>query len=135
MLGVPHPDYLLAILDSQQLNDWMAYYSLEPFGYFEEWHHTALLATLTANPWRAKGQVPYKPSDFMPALGVDAEEKMPSISQTQTPEEALSVLMPMIQESGGNIQKHTEASRAEAIRRREEARAMFAKARESLKNA
>lgn len=34
-MGYPHPDYLLPLLSQNQFNEWIAYYSLEPFGYYE----------------------------------------------------------------------------------------------------
>jgi len=64
-LGVEHPDHLH--LSSSQLNDWYAYYSLEPWGFRAEWNKFAMLAMVTANSHRMSRSAPITSvGDFMP---------------------------------------------------------------------
>lgn len=47
-LGCPHPDYLLELLDGDQLADWAEYYSVEPWGFEAHDSWNGILATLIA---------------------------------------------------------------------------------------
>jgi len=49
------------------MTGWMAYYSLEPWGFWGEWARTGRICETMANPWRGKDHAPFKPQDFMPA--------------------------------------------------------------------
>lgn len=64
-MGVEHPDYLC--LSSSQLNDWYAYYSLEPWGFKADWNKFAMLGMVTTNSHRTSRNDPIaKLDDFMP---------------------------------------------------------------------
>ena len=55
-------------MSSRELSEWMAFFSLEPWGAdIEDWRF-AMLASVIANVNRdpKKRKKPYKPSDFMP---------------------------------------------------------------------
>lgn len=64
---------LLARIDSRELSEWMAYYTLEPFGESRGDLRIAMLTSLMANVNRGKGQRPFKVQDFMPYA--EKEEK------------------------------------------------------------
>lgn len=65
-LGWPHPDYLLLYLSAPQLQEWVAYYELEPFGEERADLRAGIIAATSANVWRKKGRPALKPRDFMP---------------------------------------------------------------------
>lgn len=51
-------------MDSMELAEWMAYYSIEPWGFhFQNWQ-SGMAASVSANLQRKKDSKPYKPSDF-----------------------------------------------------------------------
>jgi hypothetical protein len=64
-LGQPDVDAMLGGLSAAQLHEWMAFYRLEPWGFWEENKRTAVLASTTAN---TSGNVKrlVAPADFMP---------------------------------------------------------------------
>lgn len=57
---------LLQRIDSTELAEWIAYYSLEPFGQERDSLNSAIIAATIANANRASKSKTYKPSDFMP---------------------------------------------------------------------
>jgi hypothetical protein len=57
---------MLARIPSQLLMEWMAYYSLEPFGQDAAYIGHAITASTIANTNRGKGSRPFKVEDFMP---------------------------------------------------------------------
>lgn len=62
-------------MDSLELAEWMAYYSIEPWGYhFDNWR-SGMVASQIANPHRKKGAKPFKPSDFW--LDTDPNKRAP----------------------------------------------------------
>lgn len=65
-LGFAHPDYLLEMLDSRQISEWMAYYGIEPWGYRTDWLRFGVLSSVTANVHRIKKSRAFKPEDFVP---------------------------------------------------------------------
>jgi hypothetical protein len=64
-------DALLARMPVPLLVEWMAYYSLEPFGPSMDDLRAGVLASLTANIHRdeKKQRNPFEPGDFFPWLG------------------------------------------------------------------
>lgn len=44
----------------------MAFYTLEPWGFWPAWQRVGMIAATIANAWRTKGSRVYKPTDFMP---------------------------------------------------------------------
>lgn len=65
-LGRLHPDDLLQSLTSRQFSEWMAFYTLDPFGDQRADLRTGILAAVVNNRWRGKSEQPREPSDFMP---------------------------------------------------------------------
>ncbi|NNF76423.1 MAG: hypothetical protein HKN05_00200 [Rhizobiales bacterium] len=54
-------------LSSFELTEWMAFYTLEPWGYEIDNFRPAVVAATIANVNREKGKPAYSPKDFMPA--------------------------------------------------------------------
>jgi len=54
--------------DSLELSEWMAYYELEPFGYYADFQKHAMVASVIAEVNRnpKKKPTPYEAKDFMP---------------------------------------------------------------------
>lgn len=48
------------------LAEWMAFYSIEPFGYDADMMGHAITSAVVANVNRQKGKRPYKVEDFLP---------------------------------------------------------------------
>ena len=67
-LGYGHPSRMKQDLTADEIIDWIAYYSLEPFGEIKMDFRFANLMALTANINRdpKRRRAPYKPDDFMP---------------------------------------------------------------------
>ena len=65
-LGEANVDHLLDRLTSKQIAEWVAFYSLEPFG--NEWRQAAVIASTIAEANRneKKRSKPFTPDDFMP---------------------------------------------------------------------
>ena len=84
---------LLQTLDSKEISEWAAYYSLEPFGYFRSADLPAsIIASTLANCNRSKNSKTFTPQDFM-LVGehskkqVMEEDEMKSILQAMTGQE------------------------------------------------
>lgn len=77
-LGWPHPDYLLELLNADQLADWIDYSSREPFGFPIEDLRGAMQMAITANAAGAELET----ADFQLAdrfrNGPDNEDGTPS---------------------------------------------------------
>ena len=67
-LGYPHPDYLAPLLSSAQLTEWMAYFSVEPFGQARQDSASRLIAWILLNANRASGVEPFAIDDILPNL-------------------------------------------------------------------
>jgi hypothetical protein len=63
---------LLSRIDSRELSEWQAYYSLNPFGPERADLRAGAIASTVANCLTDKGG--FKPSDFMPHYGPKVEE-------------------------------------------------------------
>ena len=81
---------LLRSIDSKELSEWAAYYSIEPFGYFRSADLPAsLIASTIANCNRTPNSKSFCPQDFM-LVGEHAKEKameedeMKSVLQAMT---------------------------------------------------
>ena len=83
---------MLSKMDSREISEWMAYYSMDPFGEVRADYRMAMLACLTANINRGNGQ-PFKVSDFMPEFGPKKQ---------QTVQEMKALLMGMAVKHGGD---------------------------------
>lgn len=57
---------LLSRIDSRELTEWMAFYSLEPWGTEAEDVRTGIIASTVANVNRDPKKKAYKIRDFMP---------------------------------------------------------------------
>ncbi len=67
-LGQPHPDRLAAELTSAEFSEWIAFYSIEPFGSQADDLRAGVVAAVTANTVRSKGQKAARPADFFHSL-------------------------------------------------------------------
>ncbi len=65
-LGVPHPDYLIDMLTSKQLADWMAYASIETFGDQRADLRSAIMAKAMVDRWLGKHERPKNVTDYLP---------------------------------------------------------------------
>jgi len=69
---------MLRAMSARELDEWAAYYAVEPWGEERADLRTGILAALQANLWRKSGTPAVKPADFMPDfLGREAEEQSP----------------------------------------------------------
>jgi len=57
---------LLNRIDSKELAEWSAFFSIEPFGYFRTDLQAGIIASTIANCNRSKNSKSFKPTDFMP---------------------------------------------------------------------
>lgn len=67
-MGQPHVDRLLAELSTHEFDEWLAFYSIEPWGEARADVRAGIVASTIANvnrnpKYRRK---PYSPQDFMP---------------------------------------------------------------------
>jgi hypothetical protein len=64
---------LLDRISSKELTEWIAFYSLEPFGYLAEMHGDAITASTIANANRdpKKKAEPFSANDFLPKEEVE----------------------------------------------------------------
>lgn len=92
---------LLARTDSRELSEWIAFYSLEPWGERFDYLGTGIVAATLANLNRKKGAQPYKPEDFMPKF----KETRP-----QTIEEMIQIASLMTAAMGGEDRRKPEES-------------------------
>ena len=76
---------MLSRIDSRELSEWMAYYSIEPFGEWRADLRQAITSMVIANANRSKKQRTYKVKDFMPF-------DKPRKRKQQTPEEMQAML-------------------------------------------
>lgn len=69
---------LLARIDSRELSEWMAYFSMEPWGTETEDWRAGMVASTIANVNRdpKKQKKPFEPKDFVPRR-VPIEEQAP----------------------------------------------------------
>tara|TARA_R100001244_G_scaffold131631_1_gene105196 strand:- start:58 stop:330 length:273 start_codon:yes stop_codon:yes gene_type:complete len=81
---------MLASMDSKEISEWAAYYSIEPFGYFRSADlPAAIVASTLANCNRTKHSKTFTPKDFI-LVGEHAhdkameEDEMQSILQAMT---------------------------------------------------
>ena len=65
-IGYPTPRHLLRELNSRDIADWIAYYSIEPFGPMHREQIGGVIASTVANCNRAKGQQAFAYTEFMP---------------------------------------------------------------------
>jgi len=57
---------MLTRIDSHELTEWMAYYTVEPFGENRADLRAGIISSTIANINRSKDRPAYKPLDFMP---------------------------------------------------------------------
>ncbi len=68
---------MLARISSRELSEWMAYYSLEPWGEMQAEYRAALITSMIANTARDEKahSEPFQPSEFMRESYLGAEEE------------------------------------------------------------
>lgn len=57
---------MLSEITSRELSEWMAFASIEPFGYMAGLHGAGIVAATVANSNLKKGKRPFKPAEFLP---------------------------------------------------------------------
>lgn len=69
---------LLSRIDSRELSEWMAFYSLEPWGTEVDDHRHGVVAATIANVYRdpKKRRQPYEAGDFFPPRHPDEAEEL-----------------------------------------------------------
>lgn len=75
---------LLSRIDTAELVEWMAFYELEPFGYFRRDLEAALIAQTIANVNKGKGKQPFKLTDFLLKFKADEDERKQSVSEMKS---------------------------------------------------
>ncbi len=75
---------LLERIDSRELAEWMAYYTLDPFGSVRTDLNAGVIAATIANANKGKNGRPFQPADFMPYVekSEQSEEDMKAILNT-----------------------------------------------------
>jgi hypothetical protein len=89
---------LIERISSQELNEWMAFAQLEPFGTDAYYLGHAIVASTVANANRGKNTKAYKVSDFMPQF----EKKEQSIDEMKNFAATMTMAM------GGRVDLHEE---------------------------
>jgi hypothetical protein len=74
---------LLSRIDSKELAEWSAFFSIEPFGYFRSDVQCGVIASTIANCNRSKHSKSFTPTDFMP-FGVNSEQEKMTGEQMKT---------------------------------------------------
>ena len=64
---------MLDEMTPEQFNEWMAYYTLEPFG--DEWEQSAMVCATVFNTQVTKKHNLAKIEDYMPQFEVDGDNK------------------------------------------------------------
>ena len=73
---------LLSRIDSHELSEWIAYQGIEPFGEERADLRSGIIAAVTANAWRGKGDKAMSPQDFMPFYEKPEPVRSPEREQT-----------------------------------------------------
>lgn len=75
-LGMPRSE-MLERMSSAEISEWMAFYTLEPFGSEASYIGHAIVAATVANRHRNKGEKAHKMTEFIP----DFRKKAQSVDQ------------------------------------------------------
>jgi len=75
---------MLAVINSRQISEWMAYYSMEPWGEKPKWLRHGIRTALLANIHRGKNAQAFRPADFMPPEPGSKTEVEPQSVDEQT---------------------------------------------------
>jgi hypothetical protein len=85
-------EQLSSCLSSEELSEWIAYNSIEPFSVAERIElMLASLMSLTANVNRRKGKKAFRPKDFMP--------RYDKAFKKQSPETIKEIMMALVNET------------------------------------
>lgn len=72
---------MLSRMSSAELTEWMAFYSLEPFGGDVPFLGSAITSSIIANSNRKKGTKAMKPEDFIPKFEKKREQSADEMLQ------------------------------------------------------
>lgn len=97
-LGQLHPEHLLQSLTSRQFAEWMAFYSIDPFGDQRADLRAGIVAATMSNRWRGKNENPASASDFMPFRG----------QSQQTPDEIKRALHSILKQVSRGKSRHDQ---------------------------
>lgn len=94
---------MMARISSQEINEWMAFAQLEPFGADAGYLGHAIVASTVANANRGKGQKAMKIDDFMPKFQKEKQgvDEMINIAAMMTIGMGGTVAIPEGGEDGG----------------------------------
>ena len=90
---------MLRDLTSRQISEWIAYYSIEPWGYWDEWLRNSRLCAVGSNPYRRHNARALDAQDFMPKPPPQAAEKLQTVEEQVEQAKRITILM------GGRIRK------------------------------
>jgi hypothetical protein len=80
-------------MESRELNEWMAYFNLEPWGQVQADYRAGVIASTIVNVnGGLKGRKPAKATDFFPLYRLRGE---------QSPEEQMQILKKLAEKTGG----------------------------------
>lgn len=85
-------------IDAAEFAEWMAYYTMEPWGEDRSDLRAGIIASTIANTQRGKRTKAFKPSDFMPNFDRPRKCK-------QSPEEMRALFRLITNASGGEVKK------------------------------
>lgn len=83
---------MLALIDSEELTEWMAFERLEPFGALADEMRLGQIAATVANVQRGKDTEPYTPAFFMPSLKRAMNGYADQEAREMTPEELSNLI-------------------------------------------
>ena len=73
---MPHPDYLDGMLTAKQMNEWIAYQALEPFGARREDLRAGMITSTFINANRGKDSPIIRPDEIFPEFITESEAEV-----------------------------------------------------------
>jgi hypothetical protein len=90
---------MLRDLTSRQVSEWIAFYSIEPWGYWDSWQRNSRLCAVMSNPYRKRNTRALETKDFMPKPPHQAAEKPQTTAEQIEQVKRITILF------GGKIRK------------------------------
>lgn len=87
-------------IDAREFAEWMAYWSLEPWGEGRADLRAGIVASTMANLWRGQDSPAYAPGDFMPHFGQQPVEES---DQDQLIAQQQQLLENLTRAAGGTV--------------------------------
>lgn len=70
-------------MPASEAHDWRLFDAVEPIGHRETWHLLAIMCARTYNRWRAEGEAPLSPKDFLIRTAEEAKERTQEVAETK----------------------------------------------------